>query len=426
MASGGRKRKLIVQKYGGTSVGDISRMQNVARRALAAQRAGNDVVLVVSAMSGETNRLLKLINDITPGASEREQDVVLATGEQVSVGLVAIAIQAAGGKATSVLGHQCRILTDSTHSKARIQQIDGTRLIDAMKQGHIAVVAGFQGVDEHGNITTLGRGGSDTTAVAVAAALEADACEIYTDVDGVYTTDPNVAPAARKLDRISYEEMLELASLGAKVLQIRSVEFAMKYRVPLWVKSSFTDDPGTLVCEEDASMEDLVVSGIALDRNEARISIRNVPDQPGIAAQIFGALDEKAIVVDLIVQNPPIDGKSDLTFTVGKTDLAKATEVVKKLSKTIGSGEISTDQDIAKVSIVGVGMRNHSGVAARMFRTLSNERINIMAISTSEIRVSCVISSKYAELAVRSLHTEFGLDATAKKPTAKKPSRKAK
>ncbi|MDP1920157.1 MAG: aspartate kinase [Myxococcales bacterium] len=417
MASGGRKRKLIVQKYGGTSVGDISRMQNVARRALAAQRAGNDVVLVVSAMSGETNRLLKLINDITPGASEREQDVVLATGEQVSVGLVAIAIQAAGGKATSVLGHQCRILTDSTHSKARIQQIDGTRLIDAMKQGHIAVVAGFQGVDEHGNITTLGRGGSDTTAVA--AALEADACEIYTDVDGVYTTDPNVAPAARKLDRISYEEMLELASLGAKVLQIRSVEFAMKYRVPLWVKSSFTDDPGTLVCEEDASMEDLVVSGIALDRNEARISIRNVPDQPGIAAQIFGALDEKAIVVDLIVQNPPIDGKSDLTFTVGKTDLAKATEVVKKLSKTIGSGEISTDQDIAKVSIVGVGMRNHSGVAARMFRTLSDERINIMAISTSEIRVSCVISSKYAELAVRSLHTEFGLDATAKKPARK-------
>ena len=267
MASGGRKRKLIVQKYGGTSVGDISRMQNVARRALAAQRAGNDVVLVVSAMSGETNRLLKLINDITPTASEREQNVVLATGEQVSVGLVAIAIQAAGGKATSVLGHQCRILTDSTHSKARIQQIDGTRLIDAMKQGHIAVVAGFQGVDEHGNITTLGRGGSDTTAVAVAAALEADACEIYTDVDGVYTTDPNIAPAARKLDRISYEEMLELASLGAKVLQIRSVEFAMKYRVPLWVKSSFSDDPGTLVCEEDASMEDLVVSGIALDRS---------------------------------------------------------------------------------------------------------------------------------------------------------------
>ncbi|MBE2252709.1 MAG: aspartate kinase [Myxococcus sp.] len=419
MASGGRKRKLIVQKYGGTSVGDISRMQNVARRALAAQRAGNDVVLVVSAMSGETNRLLKLINDITPTASEREQDVVLATGEQVSVGLVAIAIQAAGGKATSVLGHQCRILTDSTHSKARIQQIDGTRLLDAVKQGHIAVVAGFQGVDEAGNITTLGRGGSDTTAVAIAAALEADACEIYTDVDGVYTTDPNVAPAARKLDRISYEEMLELASLGAKVLQIRSVEFAMKYRVPLWVKSSFTDDPGTLVCEEDASMEDLVVSGIALDRNEARISVRNVPDQPGIAAQIFGALDEKAIVVDLIVQNPPLEGKCNLTFTVGRADLVKATEVVKKLSKSLGAGEISTDQDIAKVSIVGVGMRNHSGVAARMFRTLSSEGVNILAISTSEIRVSCLIASKYAELAVRALHTEFGLDAKARKPARK-------
>jgi aspartate kinase len=415
MASAGRKRKLIVQKYGGTSVGDISRMQNVARRALAAQKAGNDVVLVVSAMSGETNRLLKLVNEITPRPSEREQDVVVATGEQVSVGLVAIAIQTLGGKAQSFLGHQCRIVTDSTFSKARIQQIDGSRILDVVKQGHIAVVAGFQGVDEHGNITTLGRGGSDTTAVAIAAALEADACEIYTDVDGVYTTDPNVAPAARKLDRISYEEMLELASLGAKVLQIRSVEFAMKYKVPLWVKSSFSDDPGTLVCEEDATMEDLVVSGIALDRNEARISIREVPDRPGVAAKIFGALDDKAIVVDLIVQNPPLEGKSDLTFTVGKADLTKAHDVVKKVARELGTGDISTDQDIAKVSIVGVGMRNHSGVAARMFRTLSTEGINIMAISTSEIRVSCVIPSKYAELAVRALHTEFGLDQGAKK-----------
>jgi aspartate kinase len=417
MVSGRRKRKLIVQKYGGTSVGDISRMQNVARRALEAQKAGNDVVLVVSAMSGETNRLLKLVHEITPRPSEREQDVVLATGEQVSIGLVAIAIQTLGGKATSFLGHQCRIVTDSTFSKARIQQIDGAPILDVVKQGHIAVVAGFQGVDEKGNITTLGRGGSDTTAVAIAAALNADACEIYTDVDGVYTTDPNVAPAARKLDRISYEEMLELASLGAKVLQIRSVEFAMKYRVPLWVKSSFSDDPGTLVCEEDETMEDLVVSGIALDRNEARISIRDVPDRPGVAAKIFGALDEKAIVVDLIVQNPPKDGKGDLTFTVGKADLTKAHDVIKKVTKELAAGEVSTDQDIAKVSIVGVGMRNHSGVAARMFRTLSNEGVNIMAISTSEIRVSCVIPSKYAELAVRSLHTEFGLDA---KPTRAK------
>ena len=411
MVSGRSKRKLIVQKYGGTSVGDLSRMQNVARRALSAQKAGNDVVLVVSAMSGETNRLLKLVHDLTPRPSEREQDVVIATGEQVSIGLVAIAIQTLGGKATSFLGHQCRIVTDSTFSKARIQQIDGAPILDVVKQGHIAVVAGFQGVDEKGNITTLGRGGSDTTAVAIAAALNADACEIYTDVDGVYTTDPNVAPAARKLDRISYEEMLELASLGAKVLQIRSVEFAMKYRVPLWVKSSFSDDPGTLVCEEDETMEDLVVSGIALDRNEARISIRDVPDRPGVAAQIFGALDEKAIVVDLIVQNPPQDGKGDLTFTVVKADLTKAHDVVKKVTKALAAGEITTDQDIAKVSIVGVGMRNHSGVAARMFRTLSKEGINIMAISTSEIRVSCVIPSKYAELAVRSLHTEFGLDA---------------
>ncbi|MCA2977707.1 MAG: aspartate kinase, partial [Myxococcaceae bacterium] len=324
-----------------------------------------------------------------------------------------------GGKATSFLGHQCRIVTDSTFSKARIQQIDGAALLDVVGQGHIAVVAGFQGVDERGNITTLGRGGSDTTAVAVAAALKADACEIYTDVDGVYTTDPNVAPAARKLDRVSYEEMLELASLGAKVLQIRSVEFAMKYRVPLWVKSSFSDDPGTLVCEEDASMEDLVVSGVALDRNEARISVRDVPDRPGVAAQIFGALDEKAIVVDLIVQNPPRDGKGDLTFTVGKADLTKAHDVVKRLTKALGAGEVSTDQEIAKVSIVGVGMRNHSGVAARMFRTLSREGVNIMAISTSEIRVSCVIPSRYAELAVRALHTEFGLDAKPRKAKKK-------
>jgi aspartate kinase len=402
---------LIVQKYGGTSVGDVERMKNVARRALLAQRAGHDVVLVVSAMSGETNRLLKLVGQITDRPSEREQDVVVATGEQVSIGLVSIAIHAQGGKATSFLGHQCRIVTDSTFSKARIKHIDGERLTDVLKQGHIAVVAGFQGVDEAGNLTTLGRGGSDTTAVAIAAALDADACEIYTDVDGVYTTDPNIAPRARKLDRISYEEMLELASLGAKVLQIRSVEFAMKYKVPLWVKSSFSDDPGTLVCEEDKAMEDLVVSGVALDRNEAQISIRDVPDKPGVAAKIFGALDEKAIVVDLIVQNPPKEGKTDLTFTVGKADLTKARDVVLALSAELGTGAVSAEQDIAKVSIVGVGMRNHSGVAARMFRTLFKEGVNITAISTSEIRVSCVIPSRYAELAVRALHTEFGLDA---------------
>ncbi len=401
---------LIVQKYGGTSVGDIERIKNVARRAIATQKQGHDVVVVVSAMSGETNRLLKLVTQISDRPSEREQDVVLATGEQVTIGLLAIAIQEQKGKATSFLGGQCRIITDNTFTKARIKSIDAERIVAAMKQKHIAVIAGFQGVDEEGNVTTLGRGGSDTTAVAIAAALKADACEIYTDVDGVYTTDPNMAPAAKKLTKISYEEMLELASLGAKVLQIRSVEFAMKYKVPLWVKSSFSDDPGTLVCEEDKSMEDVVVSGVAYDKNEAKIAIRNVPDGPGMAAKIFSALDEKAIVVDLIVQNPPKDGKTDLTFTVGKADLIKASDVVKKIAKAIKAGAVETDDQCSKVSIVGVGMRNHSGVAAKMFRVLAKEGISIQAISTSEIRVSCLIDAKYTELAVRSLHTAFGLD----------------
>jgi len=401
---------LIVQKYGGTSVGDIERIKNVARRAIATQKQGHDVVVVVSAMSGETNRLLKLVTQISQRPSEREQDVVLATGEQVTIGLLAIAIQEQKGKATSFLGGQCRIITDNTFTKARIKSIDAERIVDAMKRKHIAVIAGFQGVDEDGNVTTLGRGGSDTTAVAIAAALKADACEIYTDVDGVYTADPNLAPAARKLNKVSYEEMLELASLGAKVLQIRSVEFAMKYKVPLWVKSSFSDDPGTLVCEEDKSMEDVVVSGVAYDKNEAKIAIRDVPDGPGMAAKIFSALDEKAIVVDLIVQNPPKGGKTDLTFTVGKADLIKASDVVKKIAKAIKAGAVETDDQCSKVSIVGVGMRNHSGVAAKMFRVLAKEGISIQAISTSEIRVSCLIDAKYTELAVRSLHTAFGLD----------------
>ncbi len=401
---------LIVQKYGGTSVGDVERIKNVARRCLETQRRGNDVVVVVSAMSGETNRLLKLVAQISNHPNEREQDVVVATGEQVSIGLVALAIQAQKGKAESFLGSQCRIVTDSTFSKARIKSIDAERIFAALKKKHLAVIAGFQGVDEEGNVTTLGRGGSDTTAVAIAAAIKADACEIYTDVDGVYTTDPNVCPAARKLDKISYEEMLELASLGAKVLQIRSVEFAMKYRVPLWVKSSFTDDPGTLVCQEDSSMEDLVVSGIAFDKNEAKIAIRAVPDVPGVAARIFGALDEKAVVVDLIVQNVSKDGKTDVTFTVGKADIAKAREIVKKVAKAIGAKGVELDDQIAKVSIVGVGMRNHSGVAAKMFQVLAKEGINVQMISTSEIKVSCVIHSKYAELAVRALHSAFGLD----------------
>ena len=407
---GFRNVALIVQKYGGTSVGDVERIQNVARRCIATQRAGNDVVVVVSAMSGETNRLLKLVSLISPKPSEREQDVVVATGEQVTIGLVALAIQSQKAKATSFLAHQCRIVTDSTFSKARIKSIDGEKIFEVLKKKHIAVVAGFQGIDDHGNITTLGRGGSDTTAVAIASATKADACEIYTDVDGVYTSDPNICPAAKKLQKISYEEMLELSSLGARVLQIRSVEFAMKYRVPLWVKSSFSDDPGTLVCPEDASMEDVVVAGIAYDKNEAKIAIRGVPDIPGIAAQIFGALDEKSIVVDLIVQNVAKEGKTDLTFTVGKTDLSKAKDVVKKMAKAIKADAVETDDQISKVSIVGVGMRNHSGVAAQMFQVLAKEGINIQMISTSEIRVSCVIHEKYTELAVRTLHTAFGLD----------------
>ncbi|MBX5483630.1 MAG: aspartate kinase [Myxococcaceae bacterium] len=402
---------LIVQKYGGTSVGDIERIKNVARRALATRKQGHDVVLVVSAMAGETNRLLNLVAQITDRPNEREQDVIVATGEQVSIGLVSLAIQAQRGKATSFLGHQCRILTDSAFSKARIKSIDSERIFSVLKNGHIAVIAGFQGVDENGNVTTLGRGGSDTTAVAIAAALKADACEIYTDVDGVYTTDPNVCAAARKLDRISYEEMLELASLGAKVLQIRSVELAMKYKVPLWVKSSFSDDPGTLVCEEDKSMEDVVVSGIAYDRNEAKLSIRGVPDVPGVAAKIFGALDAKNIVVDMIVQTVSKEGKTDVTFTVGKSDFVKAKDVLKKVVRSIKAEGMDADENVAKVSIVGVGMRNHSGVAARMFRVLAAEGVNLQAISTSEIKVSALIDPKYVELAVRALHSEFGLDA---------------
>ena len=401
---------LIVQKYGGTSVGDVERIKNVARRALATQRAGNDVVVVVSAMSGETNRLLKLAQAVSERPDEREQDVVAATGEQVTIGLTALAIQGQGGKARSFTGPQVRILTDSAFAKARIKSIDSDKLRQALGRGEIAVVAGFQGEDEEGNITTLGRGGSDTTAVAVAAAIEADACEIYTDVDGVYTTDPNVVPEARKLDRISYEEMLELAGAGAKVLQIRSVEFAMKYGVPLWVKSSFTQDPGTLVCPEDPSMEHLVVSGIAYDRNEAKIAVRGVTDKPGVAARIFKPLADANIVVDLIIQNVGQGGHADMSFTVGKTDLPRALEIVKAVAAELGARTVETDDQIAKVSIVGVGMRNHAGVAAKAFDVLAAAGINLEMISTSEIKVSMVIAAKFMELAVRELHSAFGLD----------------
>ena len=408
---------LIVQKYGGTSVGDPDRIRNVARRALLARKAGHDVVVVVSAMSGETNRLLKLTSEIARMPSQREQDVVVSTGEQVTVGLLALAIQEQKGKARSFLGHQVRILTDSAFANARIRSIDDTNLRASLRKKEIAVVAGFQGIDEQGSITTLGRGGSDTTAVALAAALKADACEIYTDVDGVYTTDPRICDRARKLDRVSYEEMLELASLGSKVLQIRSVEFAMKYKVPLWVKSSFTDDPGTLVTEEDKAMENVLVSGIAVTRDESRFVIRNVPDKPGIAARVFGALADSDIVVDVIVQTPAHeDARTDMAFTVGRLDTEKTRELVRKIGKQIGAGKVEHEEGIAKVSIVGVGMRNHAGVAARMFQVLADEGVNIRVISTSEIKISCLIDEKYAELAVRALHTAFGLDkAEAKK-----------
>ena len=409
-------RVLIVQKYGGTSVGDADRIRNVARRALAARKAGHDIVVVVSAMSGETNRLLKLTSDISKRPSQREQDVVVATGEQVTVGLLALAIQEQKGKARSFLGHQVRILTDSAFANARIRSIDDSNLRESLRKKEIAVVAGFQGIDEQGSITTLGRGGSDTTAVALAAALKADACEIYTDVDGVYTTDPRICDRARKLDRVSYEEMLELASLGSKVLQIRSVEFAMKYKVPLWVKSSFTDDPGTLVTEEDAAMENVLVSGIAVTRDESRFVIRNVPDKPGIAGKVFGALADADIVVDVIVQTPAHeDARTDMAFTVGRLDTEKTSELVRKIGKQIGAGKVEHEEGIAKVSIVGVGMRNHAGVAAKMFKVLAEEGVNIRVISTSEIKISCLIDEKYAELAVRALHTAFGLDKAESK-----------
>src|SRR4051812_12349488 len=402
---------LIVQKYGGTSVGDAERIRNVARRATSARKAGHDVVVVVSAMAGETNRLLKLTTEISRRPNEREQDVVVSTGEQVTVGLLALAIQELKGRSRSFLGHQVRILTDSAFANARIRSIDDSNLRESLRKKEIAVVAGFQGIDEHGNITTLGRGGSDTTAVALAAALKAESCEIYTDVEGVYTTDPRVCDRARKLDRISYEEMLELASLGSKVLQIRSVEFAMKYKVPLWVKSSFTDERGTLVCEEDKAMEEVLVSGIALTRDESRFVIRGVPDKPGIAAKVFGTLAEQGIVVDVIVQTPAReDGRTDMAFTLGRLDVEKTNDLVRKIGKQIGAGKVDHEEGIAKVSIVGVGMRNHAGVAARMFQVLAEEGVNIRVISTSEIKISCLIDEKYAELAVRALHTAFALD----------------
>jgi len=403
---------LIVQKYGGTSVGSIDRMKNVAARCLATQRQGHKVAVVVSAMSGETNRLLELTRQLQEDPNDREVDVIISTGEQVSVGLVALAIRAAGGKARSFLGHQCKIVTDSAFSRARIVSIEGQPIKDALDAGEIAVIAGFQGVDDKGSITTLGRGGSDTTGVAIAAALNADVCEIYTDVDGVYTADPNVVPSARKVERISYEEMLELASLGAKVLQIRSVELGMKYGVKIHVRSSFSDVEGTWVVPEEAAMEKVVVSGVTASRDEAKITLEDLADTPGIAAKVFAPLADANISVDMIVQNQAYDGTTDMTFTVPKGDRKRAMEILKdKVPELVGKGgeRMTFDDDISKVSVVGVGMRSHAGIAKLMFELLAKESINIQLISTSEIKISCVIARKYAELAVRTLHEGFGL-----------------
>lgn len=395
---------LIVQKYGGTSVADPARIKAVAQRVVAARTAGNDVIVVVSAMAGETNRLLELASQVAQRPDARETDVLLATGEQVSVALLAMALQDMGERAHSFLGHQIRISTDSVFGRARIKSIDAKHMLRVVKDGAVAVVAGFQGVDEDANITTLGRGGSDTSAVAVAAAVKADVCEIYTDVAGVYTSDPRICPKARKLARVSYDEMLELASLGAKVLQIRSVEFAKRYGVPVHVRTSFSDEPGTWVVQEDSSMEDVLVTGVAHDLNEAKITLLHVPDRPGLAAKILTPIANAHIVVDMIIQNASADGYTDLTFTVPRTDYEKALAMVNEVAGEIGARGVTSDTSIAKVSVVGLGMRSHAGVAARMFQVLAQEGINIQMISTSEIKVSAVIDAKYAELAVRVLH----------------------
>jgi aspartate kinase len=395
---------LIVQKYGGTSVGSPERIKAVAKRAAAARAAGHHVVVVVSAMAGETNRLLALAHEMAHQPDERECDVLMSTGEQVSVALLAISLRDRGVPAQSFLGHQVKIETDSAFGRARIRAIDDSRLREALAAGRVVVAAGFQGVDAHGNITTLGRGGSDTTAVAIAAAVRADVCEIYTDVDGVYTTDPRICPNARKLERISHDEMLELASLGARVLQIRSVEFAKRYRVPLHVRSSFSEAPGTWVVEEEANMEDVLVSGVSLDLNEAKVTLQRVPDRPGLASRIFTPLAEANIVIDMIIQNASDVGFTDVTFTVPKTDLKKAIAITRRVADDIGASGLATKEEIAKVSVVGLGMRSHAGVAARMFQTLAQEAINIEMISTSEIKVSVVVAAEQGEYAVRALH----------------------
>jgi len=402
---------LIVHKYGGTSVGTVERIKAVAEKIAAKHRSGDKIVVAVSAMSGETNRLIGLAKDIHDEPNLREMDVLVSTGEQVTIALLCIALEAAGVSARSYTGSQVRILTDEAHGKARIKEIDSHRIHADLDAGRVVVVAGFQGADDEGNITTLGRGGSDTTAVALAAALKADECQIYTDVDGVYTTDPRVVPDARRLDKITFEEMLEMASQGSKILQIRSVEFAGKYNVPLRVMSSFEDGPGTLISlEDDDQMEKPVVSGIAFNRDEAKLTIRGIPDQPGVAYKVLGAISEANIEIDVIVQNVAKDDSATITFTVHRNDLARASKLLERIAEDLGAEEVSSNDQIVKVSIVGVGMRSHAGVAATMFQALAAEGINIQLITTSEIKITVVIEERYLELAVRSLHSAFGLE----------------
>ncbi len=401
---------LVVQKFGGTSVANIEKIKNVAQKAIKEKKVGNDVVVVLSAMAGETDRLINLANSAADIPDGREYDSLISTGEQVTVTLLAIVLNSMGHRAKSFLGFQVQVLTDNAHKKARIKNIDAKSISSELKKGTIVVVAGFQGVDEKNNITTLGRGGSDTSAVALAAALKADQCDIYTDVDGVYTTDPNVCNKARRLDKISYDEMLEMAITGAKVLQPRSVEMAKKYNVPVYVKSTFSDQGGTLVTKEDKDMEREVVSGITYDKDQAKITVVHVPDKPGIAAALFSPLSAKNINVDMIIQNASLEGFTDMTFTVSKKDLKEAKIIVEQTAKEIGAKKVEVDDEVAKVSIIGVGMASHSGVASKMFTTLANESVNIMMISTSEIKISCIIQRKYTELAVSVLHDAFGLE----------------
>ncbi|MBF0211323.1 MAG: aspartate kinase [Desulfamplus sp.] len=405
---------LKVQKFGGTSVADIERIKRVADRVTKSHDQGDKVVVVLSAMAGVTDKLIALAESASKVPDTRELDVLLATGEQTTAALLAMILKDRGYRATSLLGFQAGIITDQSSGKARILDIEADRIINLLDQGHIVVVAGFQGRDINGNITTLGRGGSDTSAVAIASAIKADVCEIFTDVDGVYTTDPRICAKARKIKKISYEEMLEMAILGAKVLQIRSVEFAKKYNVPVHVRSSFNEEEGTMVVNESADMESVVVSGVTCDKNESRITLKKVPDQPGVSAKIFGALADANIMVDMIIQNTHSNGETDVTFTVTKTDFRKAREISGQVAKEIGAAEVLTAEDIAKVSVIGLGMKSNAGVAATMFKALASENINIILISTSEIRISCVVEEKYAELAVRVLHKNFGLDSEYK------------